>query len=126
MEDHMLKTRMVRQASFSAIYVWVDQYNEGFESYVKKHTLLILSWACSNEELKIQLDLHNGDVNTVTRQLISGFRQDFRGNISYLEGVFGIATAQKMIQAIALFIKDAVETYALVFSLSRNGKTSPG
>ncbi|WP_139298237.1 hypothetical protein [Pedobacter hartonius] len=117
---------MVRQASFSAIYVWIDQYNEGFESYVKKHILLTLSWACSNEELKIQLDLNNGDVNRVTRQLISGFKQDFKGNISYLEGVFDIETAQKMIQAIALYIKDTVETYAIVFSLSRNGKTSTG
>jgi hypothetical protein len=123
MEDHILKIKKVCEASSSAIYVWIDPHNEGFESYIKKHSMLTLGWACSNEDLRNHLNLNNGDISLVTKQLIAGFKNDFKGNISYLQEIFGTETVQSMIQAITLFIKDFVEAYVMVFPLSHQAKS---
>jgi spore maturation protein CgeB len=121
MEDQILKTRKVRESSFSAIYVWIDKHGEGFETYSRKHMMLTLSWAYSNENLKEQLRLRTGDIHAVTMQLISNFKKDFKGNISYLEEIYGTEILQKMIQAIVLFIKDSVEAYTMIFPLFHTG-----
>jgi hypothetical protein len=123
MEDHILKIREVHEASFSAVYVWIDRHNEGFESYMKKHRMLTLGWTCCNEDLRNHLHLNNGDTNLVTKQLIACFKNDFEANISYLQEIFDIETVQRMIRAVALFIKDSVEAYMMVFPLSYNVKS---
>jgi hypothetical protein len=112
MENHIFKTRKVREPAFSAIYVWIDPYDEGFECYMKKHTMRSLGWACSNEDLKAQMQLNHGHIQLVSHQLKMAFRAQFGGNISYLRQIFDEEIAETMVGLIELFIQDAVETCA--------------
>jgi len=123
MEDHMLKTRKVREPAFSAIYVWIDPYDESFESYMKKHMMRTLGWACSNDDLKARLDISNGNTQAVIKELTAGFKQRFEGNISYLQEIFSIETVQMMILLIQDFIKVSVEEYAATSRLPSAGST---
>lgn len=123
MEDHILKTRKVREPAFSAIYVWIDPNDEGFESYMKKHMLRTLGWACSNEDLKARLYSNRGDTQAVIKQLTGRFKEDFNSNISYLQEIFPIETVQLMITLIELFIKESVETFSTASQLPSAGNT---
>lgn len=123
MEDHILKTRKVREPAFSAVYVWIDPYDESFESYMKKHMMRTLGWACSNEDLKERLDMSHGDPQVVIMQLSTKFKQEFNGNIGYLQEIFSIETVQMMILLIQDFIKSAVEEYATASQLPSAGNT---
>ncbi|MET1057859.1 MAG: hypothetical protein ABWY16_21270 [Pedobacter sp.] len=116
MEDHILKTRKVREPAFSAIYIWIDPHNEGFDSYMKKHMLRSLGWACSNEDLKERLQINNGNTELVIKQLTLIFREQFEGNINYLQEIFSIETVQTMVQLIELFIRESVKFYACQFT----------
>jgi hypothetical protein len=121
MEDHILKTRKVKEPSFSVIYVWIDPHNEGFESYMKKHMLRSLAWACSNEDLKQSLDKNNWDIQLVMKNLKQLFNEQFEGNISYLTEIYGLEIVKSIVLLIELFIEDCVESYAASFRPSSAG-----
>jgi hypothetical protein len=121
MEDHILKTRKVKEPAFSVIYVWIDPHNEGFESYMKKHMLRMLGWACSNEDLKTSLHTHNGDTQLVIRQLKTMFYEQFDINISYLRELYGPEIVKSILLLIELFMVDCVQTYAAAFRPSSAG-----
>jgi|GEM_PF-1987109 len=121
MEDRILKTRKVREPAFSAIYVWIDPHSEGFESYMKKHMLRCLGWACSNEELRDRLHTHNGDTQLTIKQLKMLFREQFEGNIGYLQQIFNMELVDTMVQLIELFIEDCTASCAVDFRPSSAG-----
>lgn len=115
MSHHLLRKKEIHQPSFTAIYVWMSESDEEFEAYVKKHMMLTLGWAANHMELKEMLQLNKGNADKITRELITIFKKEFDGNISYLQDILGVEMAQLMVESIKSFIAATVRNNSAQF-----------
>jgi len=116
MSTLLVRKKEIHQPSFTAIYVWQNECDEEFESYVKKNMMLTLGWAARNDELQEFIHLNNGDTDQSASELVAIFKKEFNGNISYLQDIIGIEITQMMVETIKSFIVATVTNNSKQFT----------
>lgn len=107
----MIRTKTFSHTDNAAFFVWADKRSGSFSSFTKHHLMLTLCWSANNDQIKQALLENNGDIQRSADRLLSDFRNDFAGNIAYLQEIYTAEVVAGMLRKVRVFIVETVDKF---------------